>query len=129
MLDTTVIIPAHNAKQHIEKTLSTILVQTYNNYEVLIVNDGSADETESICKQYSYLNNVRILTKPNNGLSSAINVGVENASGEKIIICDADDWLAPTCVERVSNELNSFDYVVTEQVGFSDTNNTYKHCI
>lgn len=96
----TIIVPVYNGEKYIQKCLDSILQQTYDNYEILIVNDGSTDETLEIAMQYEKkYENVRIVTKENQGLPQARKTGVENANGSYIGFVDVDDWVDPEMYE------------------------------
>ena len=104
----SIIIPAYNAENCIERCLDSILDQDYHNdIEIIVVNDGSTDSTRLILERYkNRLPNVfRIITKENGGVSSARNEGLENATGEWIWFCDADDYI---CKNGLSYVLDNF---------------------
>lgn len=98
----SVVIPVYNAGGYIGKCLDSILAQTYTNLEVVLVNDGSKDNSEQICAQYanSY-SNIKLINKENGGVSAARNTGVEHCTGEYISFIDADDFIAPDFCERL----------------------------
>ncbi len=83
----SIIIPAKNAQNTIQKCLDSILNLNYKNFEVIVVNDGSIDDTEKILKTY---NNIKVITTKDTGPSSARNIAIEHASGEFIAFTDAD---------------------------------------
>lgn len=88
----SVIIPAYNVETTLRRCMDSIVGQLPQDAEVLLINDGSDDGTEIVCKEYaeSYPQ-IRFVSKPNGGVSSARNVGLDNASGEYILFVDADD--------------------------------------
>lgn len=89
----SVIVPVYNAGKHIKRCIESILNQDYKNLELLLVNDGSKDESLSICREYEKLDSrVRVFDKPNGGAASARNLGIREAKGEYIGFCDADDF-------------------------------------
>lgn len=91
-VDVSIIMPVYNAIKYIDDTLQSILNQTYKNFEVIIVDDGSFDGTIEICEKISRTDErIRIITQRNRGISSARNVGLENSKGEYICFCDHDD--------------------------------------
>lgn len=92
----SIIIPVYNGEKYIKDCLDSVAAQTYTNYEVILINDGSTDNSSSILNQYTDENTIIIETK-NNGLSVARNIGIDNASGDYIIFIDVDD--------TVNNEL------------------------
>ncbi len=90
----TIVIPVFNGEKYIEKCLDSILKQTYPSLEILIVNDGSTDDTGRIVKEYEVrYSNVRLITKENQGAAQARKTGIENAKGKYIGFVDADDWI------------------------------------
>lgn len=86
----SVVIPAYNAAWCVQRAVDSVLQQSWDNYEILVVNDGSTDETLEVLAAYG--DRIRVLSKENGGLSSARNHGIEHARGEFIAYLDADDW-------------------------------------
>lgn len=90
----SIIIPVYNVEKYIERCLESILNQTFNEYEVIIVNDGSTDNSGKICDKYSEINkNINVIHKKNGGVSSARNLGIDVAKGEYIAFIDPDDFI------------------------------------
>lgn len=90
----SVIIPIYNAEQFLRQCLESILQQTYSNFEIICVDDGSTDSSLSICQQYSEKDSrIKVIHKDNAGVSSARNRGVAFAQGQFIFFVDADDYL------------------------------------
>lgn len=90
----SVIIPAYNSQDFLKRAIDSVLCQTYSDYELIIVNDGSTDNTLSIARKIAQKNNnVRYINKKNGGLSSARNAGIKAAKGEYLIFLDSDDKL------------------------------------
>ena len=88
----SVVIPAYNAEKSIKHTLESLLNQSYTNIEIVVVNDGSADKTEDICKEIEKKDNrVKLISIDNGGVSNARNVGIENCSGKYLTFVDSDD--------------------------------------
>lgn len=94
----SIVMPAYNAEQYIEEAIESVLRQSYENWELIIVNDGSTDSTEQIIHFY---NDQRIITlcQKNTGVSAARNFGMENAKGDFLTFLDADDALTPDSVK------------------------------
>ena len=102
----SVIIPAYNAEEFLERTLRSALRQTHRNLEVLIVNDGSTDRTLSIAEAFSREDErIRIISVPNGGVANARNVGIKAASANFVAFLDADDLWHPSKIEL---QLNAF---------------------
>ncbi|MEN3365124.1 MAG: hypothetical protein V7606_2398, partial [Burkholderiales bacterium] len=92
----SVIVPAYNAAATIERTISSVLNQTYSDLEILVVNDGSTDETTALVQRIAEVDRrIKLLQKANGGLVSARNHGIAHASGEFIAPIDADDLWHP----------------------------------
>lgn len=86
----SIIIPAYNAEQTILRCVQSVLVQTYENWELIFVDDGSKDGTLSLCRSFTD-ERIKVLHKENGGVSSARNMGLDAASGEYITFIDSDD--------------------------------------
>ncbi|WP_270529861.1 glycosyltransferase family 2 protein [Limosilactobacillus vaginalis] len=101
-LDLSIIIPAYNVSGYIEKCIESLISQnTKFSYEIIVVNDGSTDDT--LCRVSKYRSNklIKIINKSNNGVSSARNSGLEISRGEYISFVDADDYVTPDFVETL----------------------------
>lgn len=92
----SVIVPVYNVSAYLDKCVKSLLYQTYKNIEIILVDDGSTDDSPSKCDNYAKQDSrVTVVHKPNGGLSSARNVGLKNASGEYVMFVDSDDWVKP----------------------------------
>ena len=101
----SIIIPVYNVEKYIDRCLNSILDQSYENYEVIIVNDGSPDNSIDIIKKYTKKDKrFKVFTKENGGLSDARNYGVEQASGDAIVFVDGDDYVNPDLLLRINEE-------------------------
>ena len=96
----SVIVPVYNMEKYLSRCLTSLINQTIDNLEIIVVNDGSTDKSDEIIKEYKKANNnIRYVTKENGGLSSARNFGLLYATGEYIAFLDSDDLLALHCIE------------------------------
>lgn len=106
----SIIIPIYKVEAFLEKCLISCENQNLSktDYEIVCVNDGSPDNSlqiaENIASQYS---NIKVISRPNGGLSAARNTGLENAVGEYIFFVDSDDWIAPNCLSLIAEILNN----------------------
>lgn len=91
----SIIIPVYNASAHIKKCLDSIMIQLEENYELLLINDGSKDDSEMILREYEkkYPNNVRVISKENEGAAKTRNLGIKEARGKYICFIDNDDFV------------------------------------
>ena len=91
----SVVMPIYNMEKYLYRSLDALTNQSYKDYELILVNDGSTDSSESICMQYKnkYPELIKIINKENGGLSSARNRGMEAAIGEFVVFPDPDDWV------------------------------------
>lgn len=98
----SVIVPVYNVEKYIEKSVKSIRNQTLKDIEILLVDDGSADTSGEICDQMAKEDpRIRVFHKKNGGVSSARNLGLDNAMGDYISFCDADDWMEPDMLETL----------------------------
>lgn len=98
----SVIVPIYNMEKLMRKCLDSILVQTYHDYECLLIDDGSTDGSPVICDEYAAKDcRFKAFHKANGGLSDARNFGLERAQGEYTIFFDPDDWVDETCLEEM----------------------------
>ena len=96
----SVIIPLYNAKEYMEKSILSVREQTYENLEIILVNDGSTDDTALVCENYSKLDKrIRVVNQENAGPGAARNRGLEEATGEFICFVDSDDKLVASAIE------------------------------
>lgn len=118
----SVIVPVYNAENYLHRCIDSILAQTFTDFELLLINDGSTDNSGEICNAYAQKYPcIRMFHKNNGGVSSARNLGLTKANGEWIVFVDSDDWIEPhylnvlyqngkydfvTCYWRVLNDKN-----------------------
>lgn len=123
----SVIVPAFNIEKYIASCIKSLLSQTYSDMEIILVNDGSSDNTLNICTEYANKDS-RIITvnKPNGGLSSARNAGLNIASGEYVIFVDGDDYIAENTISELMSLIDKFDADIV-QFGYVETNSDYSN--
>ena len=106
----SVIVPVYNVEKYLGKCLNSIISQTFSDIEIICVNDGSTDNSETILKTFQQKDDrIKIINKKNGGLSSARNVGMEVATGEFISFIDSDDWVDKTMLEKMYNNITNLN--------------------
>ena len=105
----SVIVPVYRAELYLDKCIKSILGQTYDNIELLLINDGSPDRSGEICDRYAQTDErIKVFHKQNAGVSAARNTGLMNAHGKWIIFVDSDDWLEVDCIEKCLKLINEY---------------------
>lgn len=105
----SVIVPVYKVEPYLHKCVDSILAQTYRRLEIILVDDGSPDQCGAICDEYAEKDGrVKVIHKPNGGLSDARNAGMRIMSGELVAFVDSDDWIEPTMYERLYALLDQF---------------------
>ena len=100
----SLVIPVYNVEKYLDKCMESVLAQTYDNYEVILVDDGSTDNSGKMCDEYAERDSrVTVYHQKNSGVSVARNVGIENAKGEFISFIDSDDWVDESYLEKLVN--------------------------
>ncbi len=98
----SVIVPVYNVEDYLEKSVKSILAQTYDNLEIILVDDGSTDSSGSLCDAYAEKDSrIKVIHKENGGVSSARNAGLDAARGELVGFVDSDDTALPNMFERL----------------------------
>lgn len=118
----SIVIPCYNHKEYIKESINSALNQTYEDKEIIVVNDGSTDESLQVIQEYK--DKITIIDQPNAGLSRSRNVGFAAASGDAFLPLDADDYIAPTYLERTVPLLNDpkVGIVATDMQYFGEGN-------
>ena len=102
----TVIVPVYNVENYLNKCLDSLINQTYKNLEIIVINDGSTDNSGEICQEYAQKDNrIIYVEQENGGLSDARNAGLERMTGSYVTFVDSDDWVEPNYVEVLHNKL------------------------
>lgn len=125
----SIVIPVYNVEEYIAKCLDSIKNQTYDNYEVIIVNDGTKDNSVDIIKKYLKDKRFSLYEKENGGLSDARNYGVKYISGDYLLFLDSDDYIEYDLLEHLNNILTKKEYdLIKYKVNFVDTSgNLIRH--
>ena len=102
----TVIVPVYNVENYLNKCLDSLINQTYKNLEIIVIDDGSTDNSGEICQEYAQKDNrITYVEQENGGLSDARNAGLERMTGSYVTFVDSDDWVEPNYVEVLHNKL------------------------
>jgi Glycosyltransferases involved in cell wall biogenesis len=104
----SIIIPVYNAQNTIRRTLQSVLNQTFSSYEIIVVNDGSRDNSARILQEFAHYPQVSVLNQINAGVSAARNSGLQQASGEYVLFLDADDWVDDNFLMSFKLNLNAW---------------------
>ena len=121
----SVIVPVYNVEPYIRDCLDSILLQTYEDYEVVLIDDGSTDKSGDICEEYakSY-DKVRVIHKENGGLVSARQSGVCESHGEYCVALDSDDWIKPSYLSEFAQVISRYNPdIVCSGIELIDDNN------
>ena len=125
----TIILPIYNVEKYLEESLKSILNQSYKDYELIVVDDGSTDKSLSILNKYkSKFNKIRIFTEDNRGVSEARNLALGHAKGDYILLVDSDDFLRKDMIEKMllkAKESQS-DIVISNYCLYYKENKVYK---
>lgn len=125
----SVVVPVYNDESYLNQCLDSILSQTFKDFELILVNDGSTDFSFKICEEYAEKDNrIRLFSQENKGLSASRNIGIENAVGEFITFIDSDDYIHPDCLKKLYNVVQDYqaDIVICEYYRYDrETNLLY----
>ena len=106
----TIIVPVYNVEKYLEKCIKSIICQTYKNFELILIDDGSNDMSGEICDKYAKLDSrIKVFHTTNKGVSHARNIGLDNASGQYIGFVDSDDFIEPNMYEVLLKKIKEED--------------------
>ena len=128
----SVIVPVFNAENYLRRCLDSILGQTYTNLEIILVDDGSTDQSGAICDEYYSRNSrIRLIHQENKGLGEARNAGIDIATGKLITFVDSDDWLELNAYELMTKCMEHYqcDIVTCGRFYQSDSSVRYDFCL
>ena len=110
MCEISVIVPVYNKKRYIKKAVKSVLNQTFEDFELLLIDDGSTDGSGAVCDDLSELDQrIKVFHTPNHGVSAARNLGIKNAKGRFVGFIDADDSVHKTFLEKLFNSITRND--------------------
>ena len=118
----SVIIPIYNVENYLRECVDSVINQTYGNFEIILVDDGSTDSSGKICDEY--IGKATVIHQKNSGLSGARNTGFEASKGEYVYFLDSDDYILPETLEKLyeTAEKDKADFVFFDAVSFADGN-------
>lgn len=123
----SVIVPVYNAAPFLAKCVESILAQQVEDLELILVNDGSKDRSLEICNDYASRDSrIKVVDKPNGGVSSARNCGLDNATGEWVTFVDADDWLVEGTLREALSYADEYDIIRFSTLDVFADGHTYK---
>lgn len=109
----SIIVPVYNGEKKLHKCINSIIAQTFKDWELILVNDGSKDNSGEICDSFSQKDSrIKVIHQKNGGVSKARNSGINVAKGEFIVFADADDWVEPNYLKALISE-SQYDLVIT----------------
>jgi glycosyltransferase involved in cell wall biosynthesis len=122
----TIIVPVYNTEKYLNRCIDSIIDQSFRDIEILLINDGSEDNSLNILYEYANKDDrIKIVNQENKGLSAARNVGIKLAAGEYVLHVDSDDYIKPNMCEVMYNEAKKYNAdIVTSHVYFSYPNKT-----
>lgn len=105
----SVVIPVYNVMEYLEKCVRSVLDQTCSDYEIVLVDDGSTDDSGTLCDTIAAKtpDKIRVIHQENGGLGAARNTGLEHADGEFLVFLDSDDYIAPNMLEELSKKMDA----------------------
>ena len=122
----SVVIPVYGVEKYIRQCLESIINQTYKNLEIIVVNDGTKDNSMKIVEAYLSDKRIKIINKENGGLASARNRGIEEATGEYISFIDSDDWIELDSYEELIKTIKDEDIIVFDFCKFDEATQKIK---
>ncbi|ADZ07968.1 glycosyltransferase-like protein [Lactobacillus amylovorus] len=128
--DITIIVPIYNVEKYVAKCMDSLLRQTYKNFEVWAIDDGSPDNSKKIVEQYVKKDSrFRSILKENGGYGSVLEYGIQNINTKYFLVCDPDDWLEDTALEDLHNlaETNNLDIIVGDKYNIYTEKNSKKY--
>ena len=124
----TVIVPVYNVEHYLDKCLDSLISQTYKNLEIIVINDGSTDNSGEICQDYAQKDNrIVYIEKENGGQAEARNIGLDRMTGSYVTFVDSDDWVEVDYVETLYKKITKYqaDIAVGNYYSFNESEGMY----
>lgn len=126
----SIIVPVFNSASYVGKCIKSILSQTYDKFELLLINDGSTDQSGQICETYSRKDQrIRVFHQENQGVTKARELGVEKSEGEYIMFVDSDDTLQPNAIKTLIENIKLCDIVISDSILGTINKEEYINCL
>jgi glycosyltransferase EpsH len=125
MKKVSIIVPIYNSELYVKACIDSLVKQTYQNIEIILIDDGSTDNSLKICKQYND-SRIKIFTQENLGVANSRNKGMELATGDYLMFVDADDWIEENTIELIMHKISLNDDDILFYNFFKDYNNSEK---
>lgn len=123
----SLIIPVYNVEKYLDKCMQSVLAQTYDNFEVILVDDGSTDNSGKMCDEYAKKDNrIKVIHQKNMGLSGARNSALDIMNGDAVTFVDSDDTIDPHMIEYLVSDMEQYDADIVECQIYSVINNVVK---
>lgn len=119
----SIIVPCYNVQDYLEKCINSILIQTYQKFEIILIDDGATDSTPALCDRFASLDcRIRVYHKENGGLSDARNFGMDKSNGDYFVFVDSDDFISPNALEYFATILlkSRSDVLLTRLTEYCD---------
>lgn len=111
----SIIVPVYKVEQYLPRCIDSILAQIYTNFELILVDDGSPDNCPQICDDYAQKDKrIKVIHKENGGVSSARNMGIDNAKGDFICFVDSDDWIREDYLQKLYDAIENTDISICD---------------
>lgn len=124
----SIIVPVYNVEKYLSRCVDSILAQTYTDWELLLIDDGSPDKSGSICDEYAKQDNrIRVFHKENGGVSSARNLGLDNVYGEYVMFVDADDWILENTLALCFSYFGKYEIIRYSMVYVKSLTDKHNH--
>ena len=128
MINVSIIIPVFNGEKYLKKCLDSVKSQIYNDFEVIIINDGSTDNTSKIIETYLTDKRFKVINQDNRGIGFSRNIGIKKAKGEYIVFLDSDDYIEFNFLEKMVYKIktDNLDMVVCDYFEEREAENRIK---
>ena len=126
-IEFSVIIPVYNAREYLQECLESVIKQTYVDFELIIIDDGSTDGSGELCDDFAEIDDrIKVIHQKNQGLLNARKKGVNNARGKNVIFVDADDWINKNELEIIAKYFKNNDVDMIEFGLWKNYNNGFE---